>query len=223
MSGEAQSTAESRFRSLRAALANLRAAAETLEAFPEMEIVRRTRLLQVLIEEIQRLSVAIAELQAAARPADADRDRAVKVEDLVFNLEAAIVESGLRLELAYSNALGADVEVTVEPRELGRELTQLARGLRTDLGVDRCQLTLGLVERYLRLDLGWSLSEGDPAATWSWVLDALAGLQAPIGASGGLRELVRQHGGEVWFTLGRDDDDAHLRLLLPLLPQPVPI
>jgi DNA polymerase-3 subunit epsilon len=206
---------------MRAALGNLRAAAETLEAYPEMEIVRRTRLFHVLVEEVERLSSSVSELESTAREARPDPGESVSVDQLVVELEAMIAEPGLRLEVTPADPMRLGTMVAVPARALGELLSRLTRALSSEFGVDSCRLTVGFIEQHLRLDLAWAVPETGPAAFSSWVLDALAGSpRAGLGAFG-LREFVHDHRGEVWFAIDRDGSHGHLRFLLPMVASPV--
>jgi len=209
---------ETGWRALRATVANLRAAAETLEAYPEMEIVRRTRLLQVLVEETERLSRSLAELEAADAGPQAGQVGPVPVDELLREIDGALSATGLRVERSADDSRHDALAVVAAIRPLTGELTRLGQGLRAELGVGRARLSASPVERHLRLDLGWPIAEGGAEPTSAWILDALAGQPLASGESCALRELMRELGGEVWFTLDRDGADAHLRLLLPATP-----
>jgi len=210
---------EQRLRAMRAAVANVRAAAETLDAYPEMEIVRRTRLLAVLVEETGRLAAALAELETELGDATPTGGPA-SVGDLVAALESAISATGARLEVEAEDVRLADLQVGASPRQLADELAALVRGLRAELGISRLHLGVSAIERHLRLDLGWAIAAGAAETTSSWILDALAGQPLASGESCTLRELVRRLGGEVWFTLDRAGGDGHLRLLLSTSSSP---
>lgn len=205
---------------MRAALGNLRAAAETLDAYPEMEIVRRTRLFRVLVEEVERLSSAVSELEATARESRPGNGEEVTVEQLVVDLEAWIAEPGMRLALAPADPAHSSALVAVPTGDFGQRIARVTSGLFSEFGIRNCTLAVGIVEEHLRLDLSWMVPESGAAASSSWVLDSLAGSPRAGGDSCALREFVREHGGEVWFAIDRDESAAHLRFLLPLIFSP---
>jgi DNA polymerase III subunit epsilon len=221
MSRRSGAIGEPELRAMRAALANLRAAAETLEAYPEMEIVRRTRLFQVLVEEAKRLSNTLATLETASRERIGEGAAPVAIAELVGLIEDRLAAAGLRVESSPIEAAPGQREVEIASAELGDELVHLTRGLESDFGIAAIRISIGVVESFARFDLGWAVPEsgGDPVS--SWILDRLD--ESAVGENGqrGLRDLVQSHGGEVWYSLDRDGRDAHLRFLLPLAPAAV--
>jgi len=202
------------FRLVRSSLANLRAAAETLDAFPELEVVRRSRLLRVLVDESQRLSHAVVALEAELR-SRGGHPRLATVEETLAATTDALAAAGVAVESAAEPGTRADAVVSTPLPELTAGIGELVRGLRRELGVATLRLSHGELESFLRLDLAWPLGEGEELRATAWVPDAIAGTGTG-GAGSGLRALLREHGGEVWFTLERDGSAAHVRLLLPL-------
>lgn len=205
-------------RRLRGSLASLRAAAEALQAFPAMEEERRQRLLGVVVEEAEALGTSIDSLEGLAAAARAGgEDQRISLADLVAAVGRAVAGKGLACELDSSKAIPELPEhhgLAVDTDSLIRAVGGLAGALRRDLAATRCRLRARLDPPHALIDLSWHPEPGDRHRLLEWQGTAL---EAGDGGPGsGLRPAARRHGGEAWFILDRDDQRAHVRLLLPL-------
>jgi len=197
-------------RSLRGSVGSLRAAAEALASSPGPDEARRGRLLRVLVDESERLSDELEDLERLADSAPAAGVAAAPASDLIGRMVAAAISSGLRCEPA-----GSIPEVEVPAAALG--LDAAARGyleaLRREIAVGACSVSTRLVDRHLLLDLAWAPEPAEVGHLVAWQGGALDG----AGSAPGLREALRDLDGEAWFNLDRDERHAHLRLLVPVV------
>ncbi|MEM9558604.1 MAG: hypothetical protein AAGC60_30405 [Acidobacteriota bacterium] len=211
MSRDPLTELEQTTRAMRGALASLRAAAEALELFPAMEPGQRARLHGVVNEEAERLGGMVGQLEELV-PHDAETTP-VAVDELLALLRRAVVERGFDVELEpeRSDPPGARRRVPVDRRRLGEAARRFAASLRRDFAVVRCDLGADAVDDHLLLDWSWRVELADQDRLQDWQGEAL-------GAS--LRPAARDHDGEAWFDLDREDDGAagraRVRLLLPL-------
>jgi DNA polymerase III subunit epsilon len=195
----------------RAALANLRAAAETMQQYPAMDASRRERFFQVIADEAGRLSGqlegALAALGHAPRTSWLLED--MLADDLVFALRGSL-PAGPRL-VTVDEGEGAPLWLSVNSYAMVQALSHLASRLASTFDLDEVDLELGAVGRWIRLSLCWRGGALDPAMLHEWESQALS-----IGAAGTARleQVLEQHGAEMWFQ--SDPAGARQRLCLQL-------
>ena len=196
----------------RAALANLRAAVETLTAYADMEPGQRERFIGVIAQEVQLMS---ARLDAhTAQQADALKARWM-LEDmrgadlLVAARQAIAAQSGATVR---ADAVAPDLWVRADSFTLIRALAWLATRLRAEFGITELQLRLTPAERLTQLDLAWAASAAPPVALQGWEHEPMRLGDTPGPLT--LHDVADRHGGEAWFQ--RDDTLTCCRLLLPL-------
>jgi hypothetical protein len=202
-------------RSMRGALGSLRAATETLGAYPDLDPERRSRLLAVVAEEAARIDHQVRRMEslAAGTREPAERRRTAVATLLDGLLREA---TGAGLDCDVETAAGAppdDARLEADLEALLRAARGFFADLRRAMAVTRCTVRARVVDRHLLVDLGWSPDPGDLPRVFEWQGGALG---AGPGADGGLREVAREHDGEAWFNLDRDGSAAHVRILLPL-------
>ncbi len=224
---------ESLARAMRGSVGSLRAAAETLEAFPAMGEVRRRRLLTVVAEEAERLGRLAEQLEQLAsgsgpRGSGAGESESVRVDELVAAVGGTARELGIEVEVAEpaaglreANEPSVPVEVTLKPLLVA--VSAFLGELRRELAVHRIRLRTEAVGDHLLLDVAWAPEPGDLGRLVDWQAGMLDEVLAGGGDPGapaivypGLRRVAREHRGEAWFNLDRDGGAAHLRVLLPL-------
>jgi DNA polymerase-3 subunit epsilon len=196
----------------RAALANLRAAAETLTAYGDMEPAQRERFIGVIAQEVQLMS---ARLDAhAAQQADALKARWVLEDmrgaDLLAAARQAIeARSGSTVQ---TGAAEPDLWLRADSFTLIRALTWLAARLHAEFGITELQLRLTPAERLAQLDLAWPAAAASPTALQGWDHEPMRLGDTPGPLT--LHDVADSHGGETWFQ--RDGTLTCCRLLLPL-------
>jgi DNA polymerase-3 subunit epsilon len=196
----------------RAALANLRAAVETLTAYSDMEPAQRERFIGVIAQEVQLMSARLA--AHSAQQADALNARWVLEDmrgaDLLAAARQAIeARSGTTV---HANAAEPELWVRADSFTLIRALAWLAVRLHAEFGITELQLRLTPAARLARLDLAWPASAAPPAALQGWEHEPMRLGDAPGPLT--LHDVADRHGGEAWFQ--RDESLTCCRLLLPL-------
>jgi DNA polymerase III subunit epsilon len=196
----------------RAALANLRAAAETMQQYPDMEVKRRERFFQVIADEARKLSSQLED--ALAAQGDAPRTpwllEDMLADDLVFALRGSL-PAGPRI-LTDTAGEAAPLWLSVNSYAMVQALSHLATRLASAFELRELQLEMGSVGRWIRLSLCWRGGALHPALLHEWESQPLS-----IGAVAGaatLKQVLDQHGAEMWFQ--GDPAEAGQRLCLQL-------
>ncbi len=206
-------------REMRGVVGSLRAAAETLGGFPEMERTMRDRLLGVLGEETVRLSERMQALEASlrrelARTARAER-QPIAVSVLLDELAVGLTALGLRCAAEPLPGALTAARLALPWEALRDEVNRFFAALRRGSRVGGCGIRARPADRHVRIDLFWPPEPADLGWLLDWQGEALGG-GPPGQPAGGLRAIARAADGTAWFTLDRDGEAAHVRLLLPL-------
>jgi DNA polymerase-3 subunit epsilon len=201
--------------SSRRALASIRAAAETLLAYPEMDGAKQRRFVEVIGQEAAGLG---ERLDRTVREHAATVSAEWLLEDMLGSNLVAAARARVERKLDLRTA-GEDVDPTVWLRvdsyALVLAITSLARRLRDECGVRELRFRLGAAGRFAQLDLVWSGATVAPDALARWEGRPLDDDEAAAAALPTLREVVARHGGELWYQPDRAADTGTIRLLLP--------
>jgi len=197
----------------RASLANIRAAAETVQQYPDMDADRRQRFTEVIRDEAEKLSLRLDDTLArgddelrAPWPLDE-----MLATDLVFALQRN-AQAGPGVA-ARCEGTDAPIWLSVDSYSLVQSLTQLIGRLASAFGVRELVLELEAVGRFVRLSLRWNGAPLDPALLHEWEEQPFT-----LGGEGRaptLMEVLEQHGGEMWCQAERGADVNRLCLQLP--------
>jgi DNA polymerase-3 subunit epsilon len=197
----------------RASLGNVRAAAENLLQYPDMENALRDRFVTVIRDEVELMSQRVN--HASSEFADTVKARWPLEEmhgsDLLQVAQRRIEQkTGLSVTL---EAPAPDLWTRVDSFSLLQGLCHLAERLKEDRGVNSVALRLRATGRLAALDLLWSGPALDAALMASWE-------QTPMrpgdeGAALTLREVIERHGGELWQQHDADTPLTLIRMLLP--------
>lgn len=197
----------------RAALANLRAAAETMQQYPGMEPPRRERFFEVIAEEARNLSHQLD--GALAAQGDVPRTpwllEDMLAADLVFALRRNL-PAGLQI-VTDAEAEATPLWLSVNSYAMVQALAHLAHRLAIAFGLQTLVLELEPVGRWVRLTLCWSGQALDPAVLHEWESQPLS-IGAVAGASS-LKQVLEQHGGEIWCQADAAGGKHRLCLQLP--------
>lgn len=202
----------------RAALANIRAAVETLLDYADIEAGQRDRFLHIISDEVLGMGSRLD--QTLARYADSLKARWPLEEVLGADLIAAAqrrIESRLALATRVDE-LDPELWLKVDSYSLIQAMNYLASRLKESFGIRLLRFRLAPAGRFAHLDMVWS---GAPASTEtfsSWELEPmnLSGEDSPLT----LRDVMDRHGGELWFQRESATQQAYFRLLIPLaVPQ----
>jgi DNA polymerase III subunit epsilon len=200
---------------VRAPTANLRAAAENLAAFPDMEAGRREQFVQIVATESRSLS---QRLDAALR----EYADALKAQLALENMRAAdllgVVCQRIGATLGMASELAAVEEelwLRVDSFAFVQALSFLAARLRDGYTVQSLRFSARLAGGHAELDMAWAGSAvaSDALSLWEDEPMQIGAEQTPLT----LRDVLERHGGEVWYqapdTAG--GSTARFRFLLP--------
>jgi DNA polymerase-3 subunit epsilon len=200
----------------RGALANIRAAIETLIEHPEMDPTRRGRFTGIIREEAVRLSDRLHETTA-------DVSERLKVrwpleemrgEDLL-TLARSRIERRVPLPVKIES-VDPELWLRVDSFSMAQGLAYLARRLKDEFDVREVRFRLVPASGHAQLDLIW---RGAPLATetsFAWQNDpfTFGGEDSPLS----LAQVIERHGGEAWHQRDLPAQLAYFRFLLPLAP-----
>jgi DNA polymerase-3 subunit epsilon len=204
----------------RAPVANIRATAENMVGFPEMEATQRQRFAQIIAEESQALSrtidAALGEYADAIKASMALED--MRAADLITVARPRIGA----LPRAQADEVDDNLWLRVDSFALVQSLSYLAWRLREELAVDAVRLRIRARKGFAELDLVWTgrAVSGDDLSLWESQPMQWGSEQTPLT----LKDVLERHGGEIWHQRDEASDDSCLRLLLPLgeaAPQPL--
>ena len=199
---------------VRAPVASLRAAAENLVSFPEMNEARRAQFTEIVAAESRQLSALIND--ALSEYADALK-AGLALEDMraadLLSVARRRIEAVLGLPCALEPASDA-IWIKVDSFALVEALAYLAGRLREDYGVRSIGLRAAENGRFAELDLVWSgaIVGSDALALWETEPMQIGTQQTPLS----LKDVLERHGGEVWMQSHKTSHTAWFRLLLPL-------
>lgn len=191
----------------RGSLGSIRAAAEALLEFPDLDDADRRRFLEVVREESDRLGRRLDEAAADVAPPDDRGVDDISAADLLAVLGDRLSRGGVDCDEGSSPGAAASW-VRADAHALAAVLAFLAERLGGS-ALGRAGLAISETAAHVRLDLHWTGDPPSPAELTAWLAEPLG----PEGAMSG-RQVLERHAAEVWA--GRQDrGSAHLSLLLP--------
>jgi DNA polymerase-3 subunit epsilon len=199
----------------RAPVANIRAAAENLAHYPDMEADRQRRFVEIIAAESQALSRSIhGALQAYGDALKAS----LALEDMRAVDLLRVAEGRLR-ELVGVEVTLDDVDeslwLSVDSFAFVQALGFLAERLKADYRVRSLRLRARGRGRFAELDMAWrgAIVAHDALTLWESEPMRIGAQESPLT----LRDVLVRHGGEAW--LHREgpagERDACMRFLLP--------
>ncbi len=196
----------------RAALANVRAAAEMLD-YPDLDEPLRQRFRGVIRDEVKSMSERLD--QTASEFADALKSRWPLEEMLGADLIAAAqrrIEARLKVPTKVEE-LDESLWVRVDSFSLLQALLYLVSRLSDEFEVREVRFRLAGAGRLVHLDLIWSGQAMSTETVMSWELEAMsfAGESSPLT----VRDVIDRHGGEMWLEREKVRHRAFFRILLP--------
>jgi DNA polymerase-3 subunit epsilon len=199
---------------VRAPVASLRAAAENLAGFPEMNEARRVQFTEIVAAESRQVSAMIND--ALSEYADALK-AGLALEDMraadLLSVAQRRIEAVLGLPCGLEQA-SDEIWIKIDSFALVEALAYLAGRLREDYGVRSVGLRAAKSGRFAELDLVWSgaIVGSDALALWETEPMQIGTQQTPLTLKG----VLERHGGEVWVQSHKTSHTAWFRLLLPL-------
>lgn len=197
---------------VRAPVASVRAAAENMVGFPEMEAAQRQRFAQIIAEESQALSRTIDD--ALREYADAIKASMtledMRAADLITVAQRRI---GTRLR-AEPDEVDENLWLRVDSFALVQSLGYLAWRLREELAIDSLRLRARARQGLAELDLAWTgpALPGEVLALWESQPMQVGAEQTPLT----LKDVLERHGGEILQQRDPASGASCLRFLLPL-------
>lgn len=199
----------------RAPLASIRAAAENLVSFPDMEPERQERFVAIVADESRVLSNRLNE--ALREYADALKTH-LSLEDMraVELLEVACQRIATSLGVATRlDAVDEGLWIRVDSFAFVQALAFLAGRLQEDYAVRELRFAARAAGGHAELDMGWSgaIVGSDALSLWEGEPMRIGAEQTPLT----LRDVLERHGGEVWLhrTGPGGERRAQFRFLLP--------
>ena len=199
--------------SSRGPVANLRAAAETLHDYADMDAEDHRRFLGIVRDEAEGLA---GRVEAAARKYAAVLKARWPLEEMLGSdlLMAACRRMVDRYSLRVClDEIDAELWIKVDGFSLLQAMTYLAARLRDEYRIRDLTLRLSRDGAMAHIDLIWSGVFMSTETVMPWELDPMnaAGESSPLT----VRDVVERNGGEVWFQRDRAAQRAYFRFLLP--------
>ncbi len=198
---------------IRAPLANIRAAGESLLDYGDMDDAQRSRFLDVIAEEARALS---AQLDRTMHEHAGSLKTRWPLEHVlgadVIGVAQRRIESREGMRVAVTDVDEA-LWLEADSFSLTQALAYLAGRLNEDLGIDEVRLSFVRSDRHAQLDLAWSGGAATSAALQGWEEEPMraGGEDSPIS----VKDVVERHAGEVWHSLQSAGEASYFRLLLP--------
>jgi DNA polymerase-3 subunit epsilon len=205
---------------VRAPAASIRATAENMVSFPEMDAAQRQRFAQIIAEESLILSrtinEALSEYASAIKASMALED--MRAADLITVAQPRI---GALLRV-QAGEVDENLWLRVDSFALVQSLGYLAWRLHEELAVDSVRLHARAREGFAELDVVWTGApvSSDVLSLWESQPMQVGSEQTPLT----LKDVLERHGGEIWHQRNEASGDSCLRFLLPLgeaAPQPL--
>ena len=200
---------------IRAPVANIRAAAENLAAYPEIEAQRRTQFIDIVAAESRALATTIND--ALREYADALK-AALTLEDMratdLLEFARQRIETALGVRAGIAEP-GDEIWVRADSYAIVQAVLHLATRLRDAHGVRAIELRARTAGRFAEIDLEWSGAAIPSEALPRWEAEPMesGSERSPLT----IRDVLEQHGGEAWYQRGAAGSTAAgcFRLLLP--------
>jgi len=205
----------------RAPLANIRAAAENLLEYGDMDDAQRTRFLRVIAEESRALSASLD--STMHDHADSLKTR-WPLENVLGADLIGVAQRRIALRVGIPVRL-ADVDPALRLEADSYSLTQaiayLAGRLKESLGVGEVRMRLGQSGRNAELDLVWSGAPISGSVLQAWVEEPMrtGGEESPLA----VKDVVERHAGEIWHQTDPAGQSSYFRLLIPAATAAVPV
>ncbi len=192
---------------LRSAIANVRAAAEALDAAGPLPDAAQAALLNVVLGEAERASQAVDDLGRA--PADVSPPRH-RVETAARFAAALAVRCRAAHGLELATESPGEEQVAFTPAIETALVATLGR-LRRELGVGEARLSVRARDSLVSFELAFELRTPSVARLAELPTAALADEDG----AASLVDATHAAGGEAWLAMRRGEPTLSLRLLLP--------
>ena len=202
----------------RAALANVRAAAETLLGDPDMEPGMRGRFVGIVSDESARMSERLEATMSGF--ADTLKTRWPLEDMLGLDLLAAAqrrIEDKTGLSVK-TETVDDTLWIRADSFLLIQAMTFLAARLVEHYDIHELRFRLSAEGKMAFVDLIWSGPPFSSETLYTWELEPMN-----IGAESNpltLRDVTERHGGEIWYQREKAVHRAYFRIVLPVATTP---
>ncbi|MBP8002812.1 MAG: hypothetical protein KA314_20720 [Chloroflexi bacterium] len=200
---------------VRASLANIRAAIETIEMFSDMDAEKLAQLRHVIYEEALTLSTRLNQItrdHEAVLKANWHLDT-MPAAHLLWTIEQYLGEKmGITVR---SEKPEAELWLKADSYAIVQAMAYLAEQVRAKEQTLSVLIRLKQMGRLAALDFVWPGNGVEMDSLWSWQREGFmvyAG-ERPLT----LEEVAERHGGEVWCQVDNLTATTYFRLLLPIL------
>ncbi len=198
----------------RASLGSVRAAVETIAAFPGMTDEERNRFIGVIGDEARqltaRLDATVGEFADALRTEWPLED--MRGADLIAAARRRIeTKLGLPTKL---ETIDETIWVNVDSYSLMQAITYLASRLADEFGIRELRFGLAAAGALAHLDLVWTGAPLGTETTMAWQTDAMElGGEASLLT---LKQIVERHDGEIWYQIHKPSHREFFRIAIPV-------
>lgn len=198
----------------RSSLGSVRAAVETIAAFPDMDKEAQGRFIAIIGDEAQRLS---AKLDETVREfADSLRTEWPLEDMRGADLIAAArrrIETKLGLPTKLED-VDESIWLNVDSYSLMQGIAYLASRLHEEFGIREIRFALQPAGQLAHLDLIWTGAPLGSETTMSWQTDSmeLGGEACPLT----LKQIVERHNGEFWYQIHKPSHREFFRIAIPV-------
>jgi DNA polymerase-3 subunit epsilon len=198
----------------RASLASIRAAVETIDAFPDMEATARQRFTDIIGDEARALSERLD--RTVTEFADSMRTE-WPLEDMrgADLIAAACRRIEARLGLPTKlESVDESVWFKVDSFSLMQGLTYLVGRLRDEFGIREIRMGLEAAGPLAHLDVIWTGAPIGSETTMAWQTDPmeLGGEPSPLT----LKQIIERHNAEMWYQIHKASHREYFRIAMPV-------
>jgi DNA polymerase-3 subunit epsilon len=191
---------------VRSPVANLRAAAENLATYPDMDAARRERFTAIVVDESRALSQSI---DAALRQYADALKASLTLEDMravdLLGVARRRLEATLGMKVEGEDA-DESIWLKVDSFAMIQAFALLCARLRDEYGVRAIRFRVAARAPFVELDLDWDGPNVAPEALGAWETQPLSEA-SPLR----LRDVLERHGAELW----QQSAETAFRFLLP--------
>ena len=206
----------------RASLANMRAAVETITAFPDMDAGAQRRFLDIIRDEAGELSTRLD--RTAAEYSDSLKTEWPLEEMRGLDLiEAACrqIELGLGL-LTKREEIDDTIWLQVDSYSLIQAFTYIARRLQDEFSIREVRFALAPAGALAHLDIIWTGAPLGVETQMAWQAEPMSAAGEAYPTT--LAEVVRRHDAEIWYQIDKPTFREYFRIAIPATrPDEVPL
>jgi DNA polymerase-3 subunit epsilon len=206
---------------IRASLANMRAAVETMLEYPDLDQVKRHRFTRIIGEEAEKLSV---QLDHTVHEYADSLKLDWPLENMLGSDLLSVIQRKLEqvLEVSVKTQTTSDsLWLKVDSYSLVQAAVYIMNRLKNEFGVTEITLKLEEANRYAHFDMIWAGKLTEIETLLTWENEPL--ITAGKGSLLTLKDVAERHGGEIWCQMDKGSQNSYFRLLLPITQPESPL